>query len=517
VKGLSVEQIAARLDDRFRLLTGGSRTALPRRRTLQAAIDWSYRLLSEEERLLLRRLSVFADGWTIEAAEQVCASDELDSSQILDLLLTLVDKSLVVAKTQEIDPRYHLLETIRQYAQEKLDESGEANLVRDCHLEYFRSLAEQARPHFQDAEQFTWLESFETELDNVRAALTWSLQGGSVEAGLGLAADLAADVGGFWFYQGHVKEGHEFLEQLLGKAQSTDQMNVLASGYFASAALVWWLGDITTAYQHTKQSESLWLQLGQAYKVKATVARFLKVLGYKVLNPDYDPILVHKEHQEILQIFQETGDRWSIAHALFEIANETLSREHLREGEQGMKQSLLLFHESGDQILASVNSFSLAMIAIKEGRYVEARKFCEEALPAYRQLPFQLKDMPLWLLGAISVIEGDYAAAKAWYTECLLFDQKIGFYLQFPECLIGFASIASFEKRFERAAQLIGQAETALEARGDPLEDFDQAELQRLQTSLCEELGDTQFEILAAEGRAMSQEQAIRFALEELE
>jgi non-specific serine/threonine protein kinase len=146
VRGLSVEQIAARLDDRFRLLTGGSRTALPRQRTLQAAIDWSYKLLDEEESRLLRRLSVFAGGWTLEAAEQVCAGDELESDQILDLLLHLVDKSLVVAKTGEIPPRYSMLETIRQYAKERLDDSGEANSVRDRHLEYFCSLAEQARP-----------------------------------------------------------------------------------------------------------------------------------------------------------------------------------------------------------------------------------------------------------------------------------------------------------------------------------------------------------------------------------
>lgn len=125
-----------------------------------------------------------------------------------------------------------------------------------------------------------------------------------------------------------------------------------------------------------------------------------------------------------------------------------------------------------------------------------------------------MKDEPLWLLGAISVIEGDYAAAKIWYTECLLFDQEIGFYNQFAECLIGFASIANFEKRFERAAQLLGAAEAAGRARRDPVLDFDQAECERLTTALREELGDTQFEMLAAKGRAMSREQAIAFALE---
>ena len=515
VKGLSPEQIAARLDDRFRLLTGGSRTALPRQRTLQAAIDWSYRLLSEEERMLLRRLSVFAGGWTLEAAEQVCASDELDSSQILDLLLALVDKSLVVASTQGTDPRYHMLETIRQYAQQKLDESRESNLVRDHHLEYFRTLAEQARPHFRDAEQFIWLDRFETELDNVRAALIWSLQGGSVEAGLCMAADLGADTGSFWVNRGHMKEGHEFLEQLLLKSPATCPTKVLAAGYFSIAAVEFWLGDFAAGYRHAEQSESLWSQLGPSYKAKMVEASVLKISIFKNLNTSYDSLEIHKRFQELLSIFQEVGDSWMMAHILFSIAFQLRINGDLMGARRAYEQSRAFFQECGDGLRVSKDNTDLAVIAIEEGRYAEARKLCEEAIPFYKQLRFSIREEPLWMLGAISIIEGDYAAAKAWYTECLLFDQEIGSNQQVPECLIGFASIASFENCFERAAQLIGGAETAVTARQAPLEDFDQAELQRLKTLLCAKFGDSQFEMLAAKGGAMSQEQAIAFALEE--
>jgi hypothetical protein len=259
----------------------------------------------------------------------------------------------------------------------------------------------------------------------------------------------------------------------------------------------------------------LWLQLGPSYKVKAAVARFLKTATFVALNFEHDPGEVIQIYREILQVFQETGDRWLMAHALFGIAVETLGGGNLREGEKVMKQSLMLFHECGDQLRVNKNNISLAGIAMMEARYAEARLLCEETLPSYRRLPLQLKDEPLWFLGAIGVIEGDYAAAKAWYTECLLFDQEIGSNQQVPECLIGFASIASFENRFERAAQLIGQAETAVTARQAPLEDFDQAELQRLKTLLCAKFGDPQFEMLAAKGGAMSQEQAVAFALGE--
>ena len=510
VKGLSAEQIASRLDDRFRLLTGGSRTALPRQQTLQATIDWSYRLLSEQEGVLLRRLSVFAGGWTLEAAEQVCASDELASDQIVDLLLHLVDKSLVVAKTQEINPRYYLLETIRQYAQEKLDASGESMLMRDRHLEYFRSLAEQARPHFQDAEQFAWLDQFETELDNVRAALTWALQGGSVEAGLRLAADLGVDTGAFWVNRGHLKEGREFLEQLLLKSQATGPVEALAAGYYSIAAVEFWLHDFAAGHHHAEQSESLWSQLGPSYEAKAAAARILKI----DLLISYDPIEVCQQLQENLPIFREVGDRWMMAHVLFRIAFELHRSGDLTGARQTYEQSRALFQECGDGLRVSKDNIQLAGMALEEGRYAEARKLCEEALPFFRQLRFSIRDEPLWMLGVSSIMEGNFAAANAWYTECLLFDHEIGVYNQLPECLIGFASIASSEKRFERAARLIGAAEAAVGARQAPLESFDQAELQRLRTVVLKELGDANFEACAAKGRSMTMDQAIAFALE---
>src|SRR6266540_1434280 len=316
VKALSVEKIAERLDDRFRLLTGGSRTALPRQRTLQATIDWSYNLLSEDECVLLRQLSVFAGGWTLEAAEQVCGSDDLQSDQILDLLLRLVDKSLVVAEMESTDARYHMLETIRQYAQAKLDEAGESNVARDRYLAYFRALAEEAKPHLRSKEQLVWLDRLETELDNVRAALTWALQGGSAEAGLDLATDLAGSMGLFWFYRGHIREGREFFEQLLVKPQAADRIQALAKGHLSAASLAFPL-DRPAAYHHAEQSESLWLQLGPASNVDLAEARNWRMFIDTQLsferNVEYDRIRVRQGYEENLNLFQKAGDRWMSA------------------------------------------------------------------------------------------------------------------------------------------------------------------------------------------------------------
>jgi hypothetical protein len=199
------------------------------------------------------------------------------------------------------------------------------------------------------------------------------------------------------------------------------------------------------------------------------------------------------------------------------MAFELDRRGDLVGSRQAYEQSRALFQECGDRFRISKDNLHLAVLATCAGEYAEARRLCEESLMGYRQLHFSIGEEPLWMLGAISIIEGNYAAAKAWYTECLLFDQEIGSPGdQLPECLIGFASIASSEGRLERAAQLIGAVESVFEARHNSLlETFDQEELERLRTLLRGELGDAKFEELAADGRAMTIEQSIAFALEQ--
>jgi tetratricopeptide (TPR) repeat protein len=269
---------------------------------------------------------------------------------------------------------------------------------------------------------------------------------------------------------------------------------------------------LADAHRHAERSESLWSQLGPPYEAKAAEARVLKI--YIDSDLAYDPSEMCRQFEENLPIFRETGNRWLMAYTLFGIAYELRRSGDLPSARQTFEQSRTLFQECGDGLRVSHNNISLALIAIKEGRYAEARILCEEALPIFRQLRFSLRDVPLWILGVIAIIEGNYAAAEAWYRECLLFDQEIGVNNQLPECLVGFASIANSEKRFERAAQLIGGVETAAGVRQDLLEDLDLAELQRLRTVLREELGVVKFEEFVAKGRAMTTEQAIAFSLE---
>ena len=206
LRTMSIDQLADRLDDRFRLLTSGSRTALPRHRTLRAVVDWSWELLTDAERMVLRRLSVFSGGASLEAAERVCAGDAVEQEQVLELLTALTEKSLLLAEGDGA-PRYRMLGTIKEYAGHRLAEAGESEQARHAHLAYFTELTETAEPHLRRAEQLDWLATLDAEHDNIGAAMRGALAAGEAQA----AMRLAAGAGWYWWLGGHKTEGMELI------------------------------------------------------------------------------------------------------------------------------------------------------------------------------------------------------------------------------------------------------------------------------------------------------------------
>ena len=509
VKGLSIEQIALRLDDRFRLLTGGSRTALPRQHTLQATIDWSYELLSEAERMLFARLSVFAGGCTLEAAEGVCAGAGIESGEVLDLLLHLVDKSLVIVEMEDTETRYHFLETIRQYAHEKLAASSESSRVHDRHLAFFSRLARQAEPHLRSHRQLLWLDRLETELDNIRAALTWAANGGSVEQGLRLTTDLLW----FWFYRAYLKEGREYVEELLAKPEAVDKIEAYAYGLFIAGDLASYLGDLVTPRARLEASRALWLQLELAGK-KGLAMTEHALTSLDELN-GRSHLASIRRYEDNLKLFQEVGDQWLIANTYSAIGLAARRQGDLVAARSSYESSLKLFRAIGDNISASKASSGLGTVVFREGNYAEARILFEDALSYYHQARSRFEmDIPMWMLGAIAIREEDYERAKIWYTECLKLCQQIGMNTQDSECFIGFAGIATADNYFERAVRLLAAAEVQKETRGYLLEDIDQDEFQRLANLLRAELDETTFSKVWAEGHALTMKQAIEYALE---
>ena len=203
---MSIDQLANRLDDRFRLLTSGSRTALPRHKTLRAVVDWSWELLTDAERMVLRRLSVFSGGASLEAAERVCAGDAVEQDEVLELLTSLAEKSLLLTEGVGA-PRYRMIGTIKEYAADRLAEAGESDLARNAHLAYFTELTETAEPHLRRAEQLEWLATLEAEHDNIGAAMRGAIAAGEAQA----AMRLAAAAGFYWWLGGHRAEGFELI------------------------------------------------------------------------------------------------------------------------------------------------------------------------------------------------------------------------------------------------------------------------------------------------------------------
>lgn len=299
VKLLRAEQIAARLNDRFRLLTSGSR-AVPRHQTLEALIDWSYELLAPAEQRLLRWLSVFAGGFTLDSVEAVCAKE--DDGDVLQLLAQLVNKSLVVTEREpRKEARYHLFATIHQYAQEKLEEAEEAKSVREGHLDYFLQLAEMAEPLLHSGEQLIWLERLEAEHDNLRAALTWSLEepDGDLESGLRLATTLVP----FWIMRSHLREARRWLNPALQRRHGVSPS--VRARLLCNAGRLWserGQADPTALLQES-------LALYRRLEDKRGIACSLLWLGHCTKWSSHDPLSATPLLEESLALARQIEDR----------------------------------------------------------------------------------------------------------------------------------------------------------------------------------------------------------------
>jgi predicted ATPase/class 3 adenylate cyclase len=465
VKVLAVEQIAARLDDRFRLLTGGSRMGLPRHQTLRAAIDWSYQLLSEKERVLLRRLSVFTGGWTLEAAEAVCARGSVEAANVLDLSTSLVDKSLVLAETQGGAARYRLLETVRQYGLDKLLESGEVDDARRQHREWYLGLAEKASPDLIGPRSEVWLDRLEAEHDNLRAALEWSeAEKDGAEPGLRLAGALWW----FWIRHGHRREAREWLESAL--ARSAEATPATLPGALAGASnLAWSRGDYGQAETLGEKGLALCRELGD----KRGIVNFLYQLG-TVCRRRGDSERATGFFNECLNVSRGLGNKWFSGFALAGLGQVA---ESLRDYERAMAlhaESLAEFRVVGDR-------FGIALA--------------------------------LYCVGSAARDLRDYGRAVASFTESLTVCRELGDMWLSGLCLEQVARLASAYGQHQQAARLFGVAEVLHETLGWRLSPIDQADRDRDVASTQGALGDAAFGASWAEGRAMTLEQAIEYAL----
>ncbi|HEX8650105.1 MAG TPA: protein kinase [Pyrinomonadaceae bacterium] len=466
IKLLSPQMILARLDHSLKLLTGGARDMPQRQQTMKSAIKWSYDLLDEGERLLFSRLSVFAAGATLEAAEKVCNVEDDLGVEVLDGIASLADKSLLMQKEQaEGESRISMLELVREYALECLEQSGEADAIRERHASFYLALAEEAEPELLGVHQAEWLDKLEEEHDNLRAALRLLLERDAASA-----LRLAVAVRRLWTRHGHLTEGRGWLEAALEKS-------VDAEAQVRTKALV-------GAGEMTRQQGDL-----------AAARRF---------------------YEEALLVSKESGERRLVAASCRGLGMLAYMGGNLAAARPLFEEALNAFRELGDTSGVAMSLNALGELARLQGDLAAARPLYEEAIALGKQWGNEnAVSVDLYNLGAVACLEGDLEEARACFRETIRIDQKLGDRARVSYSLDGFGALAVARREMRRAARLFGAADHLRQSSGYALEPLDRQFRDRYAQEARNGLGEGEYEMAEREGRALRMREAIALALNE--
>ena len=576
LRTMSIDQLASRLDDRFRLLTSGSRTALPRHRTLRAVVDWSWELLTDAERMVLRRLSVFAGGASLEAAELVCAGDAVEQDQVLDLLTALTEKSLLLNDGGNV-PRYRMSGTIKEYAGQRLAEAGELDLARHAHLACFTELAETADPHLRRAEQLDWLAALEAEHDNIGAAMRGALAAGEAQA----AMRLAAGAGWYWWLGGHKTEGRELLT---AATETPGEVTDEAVTDEARATVYGLLVQFVSAGRGDEHQAAAWIH--EAYRfshggqlrhpaprVVVALERMLQapdtvLTAWELVLSDEDPwvraiarlqlgkmrVMLGQGGREAdlyletaLAEFGALGERFGISFALTELADRIAVRGEFAAACEHYEQAIAVVSEMGDtEDIIRLRSqqaklhWLLGDQAASAAAIAEAERCAERVTwpDALAELALSKAELARWdgdaaearrQLGAAAALLGDEAGQAA--IQVVTHD------------LLGYLADDPGEARAHRAAAweaataaghapmiatvLVGVADLALRRGEDEqavrllaastavrgLRDHSQPDVARIERAARSRLGDARFAEAALEGTQASWAQLVTVTL----
>jgi predicted ATPase/DNA-binding CsgD family transcriptional regulator len=505
-KVLSVAQILGRLEGSLKLLTGTDRMAPERQRTLRGALDWSYELLDEQERDLFGRLSVFAGGWTLEAAEFVGSGGDIEGEEILDLLSGLVDKSMVVAEVGTGNaPRYRLLEPVRQYGLERLEEREGADRARRRHAEFYLALTEETEPELKGPRQVELLDRMEEDHDNLRAAIRWTLEQGEAEMALRLTASAAH----FRYPRGYLTEGRRQLEAALAGTSGPRAARAKALtevGWFALEQ-----SDYDQAQRSLEESLRIYRELEDKYGV-AHALECLSVAKWRL--GDYGRAA--RLQEEGLVLYRELGHEWGIAASLNNLGVVAQEQGDYERAAALHLESLALSRVLGDSLEIGWGLRSLAQVYLMQGQLERSATLLEESQSILRELGTKLTlSQTLRTLGETVLRQGDVSRAAAVYSEGLALAAEAGSKTEVAGFLEGLAEVALTHGRLARAARLRGAAGALREAIGSPpspSDGFDPGYESALATA-SSRLDGAAWETAWAEGRQMTQEEAIGYAL----
>ena len=552
VRLLPPQKMLTQFGDRLRLLTGGARDLPARHQTLRSAVDWSYALLSADEQVLFRRLAVFCCTCTLEAAEAVCnyssdpSVDAGESLDVLNSLQSLVDQSLVRLSDVGGEPRFGMLETIREYALGRLTESGEADETRRRHARFFVALLEEVEPKLDGAEQITWLNRLETEHDNLRTALGWTLGRDGEDAELGLRLTVA--MRRFWDIRGYWTEERQWLGKAIERSNDASEL-VRAKVLWAAGAGVR-TENPDQARRLLQESLALYRQLED----KQGIACVLSELGAKA--GDFGEAVALLEQS--LALFQELDDELGMSVALASLGGKAWAQGGYERATTLFERSLTLAREMGNKSIVAARLRSLGNIALDQMDYGRAATFYDESLTLARELDDKEGIAGLLnSLGEMARLQGDYERAAEFYGDGLvlrrelgarlgmamilqnlgyvalhqgdgqqataLFEESMALYqeLKWPrgiaECVAGLAGAAGVVGQPERAARLFGAAEALLETTGAQMAGVDRAEWDRYVAAVRAQLDEAAFAAAWAEGRTILDdgwEQVVVYALE---
>ncbi len=460
---LSPRQILNRLDDRFRLLTGG-RVAVPRHKTLRATMDWSHDLLEPAERTLFRRLSAFAGDFSLEAAEAVCSGGGIGAEDVLDLLSGLVDKSLVVVERGEEETRYRLLETVRQYAREKLDEAGEEGAIRDRHADFFFAMAEEAEPELAGAEQEAWMERLNVDRHHLWDALGWLAKRGGAAKGLRFITAL----GRYLRLGNHYGEGRPRISAVLA---------------------------LPAVKARTRERAEALFHFGE------------------MVGRQHDHEEGHRIHEESLSIRREVGDEPGVALSLRHVSQFYIETEEWEEARRLLEESLeiergLGDHDGGHGLANSL--FFLGWLDHFEGENAAARERLEEAVEIFGRLGDAFyAGACVYFLGRVATDLGEFDLARERFAQGMEAVRVSQFYWVAPYLLCSVARLAAARGRAHRAVKLAGATEGQREAMGMPLPAAWTSDLERKLAPPRAALGERRAAAAFEEGRAMTMEEAL--------
>jgi len=376
LRTLSPVELERRLDRRFALLVGGGPTLPPRQQTLRTAIDWSHDLLDDAQRALFARLSAFAGGCALEAAERVCAGEGIDAADVLDLVTSLADKSLVVVEERAGATRYRLLDSIRDYAAERLDASGDAGRLRARHLDHYAALAREAEPQMNGKDQLAWLERLEADHDNLRAALAHAVAAADAPSALGLATSISR----FWYVRGYVAEGRAWMTRILA-LRGAEGTAIRGKAQNWAGVFAWKQRDYAASRAHYEEALSIRRALGDRGGVGAVLSN-LGLLAFE--QGDYARAL--ELHEESLAIDRELGDRWGVAVSLMHLGEIAATHGDAAKARAYDEESLAIFRELGDRGHVANALRHLGTMALRQGDAAGARALCAESLAICREL-----------------------------------------------------------------------------------------------------------------------------------